>query len=379
MKIEVIGGGPAGLYFGILMKKRFPSSDISITERNGRNDTFGWGVVFSGKTMDGLKEFDEPSYDRILQSFVTWDNVDVVHNDEKISIYGNPFSGISRLVMLNILQDRAEELGINLVFHKEINDLDSCKDADIIIVADGVRSIIRQKYAEHFKPDLSSRTNKYIWFGTNQLFNGLTLTFRQNEHGIFAAHSYKFNSTTSTFVVECDEATWRNAGLDAMDETASRLYIENVFQNDLGGFPLLSNRSMWLNFLLVKNEHWVHENAVLMGDACHTAHFSIGSGTKLALEDSIALYKEFEKGADVKTALANYEKNRKPSVEEYQEAAQKSLLLFENLKDLIDLPPMELAYRMMTRSARVTHDKIKKRDPEFIAKYEAWKENAEGR
>lgn len=372
MRITIIGGGPAGLYFSILMKKRFPSSDITVTERNGRNDTFGWGVVFSGKTMDGLKEYDEPSYDRILNSFVTWDNVDVIHQDEKISIYGNPFSGISRLVMLNILQDRAEELGVRLVFHSEINELSS-KDADLIVICDGANSMIRKKYAEHFKPNVSSRSNKYIWYGTNKIFNGLTLTFRRNAHGIFAAHSYKFNPTTSTFVVECDENTWRNARLDKMDEPASREYIENVFAKDLDGNPLLSNRSTWLNFLLVKNEHWVYENAVLLGDACHTAHFSIGSGTKLALEDSIALFEVLCNEEDIKKALAQYEKQRKPVVEEYQEAAQKSLLLFENLKDIIDLPPMELAYRMMTRSARVTYDKIKKRDPEFGKRYDAFK------
>jgi anthraniloyl-CoA monooxygenase len=373
MNISVIGGGPAGLYFAILMKKYSPASSIVVYERNGRNDTFGWGVVFSGKTMEGLREQDEPSYTRILETFVTWDNVDVVHNDEKITIYGNSFSGISRLVMLNILQDRAEELGIVLRFNTEVADLESQKDTDLVIVADGANSFIRRKYADHFKPDISPRTNKYIWYGTHQLFEGLTLTFRSNEHGVFAAHSYKFSKDTSTFVVECDEETWRNAGLDKADEETSRIYIEKVFEKDLAGNPLLSNRSLWINFLLVKNEHWVYKNAVILGDACHTAHFSIGSGTKLALEDSIALFESLKKEPDIEKALALYEAIRKPGVEEYQEAAEKSLYLFEHLKDIIDLPPMEMAYRMMTRSARVTHEKLKKRDPRFIERYEDWK------
>jgi anthraniloyl-CoA monooxygenase len=373
MNISVIGGGPAGLYFAILMKKYSPDAEIVVYERNGRNDTFGWGVVFSGKTMEGLREQDEPSYARILQTFVTWDNVDVVHDNEKITIYGNSFSGISRLVMLNILQDRAEELGIVLRFNTEIADLESQQDADLVIVADGANSFIRRKYAAHFKPDISPRTNKYIWYGTHELFEGLTLAFRQNEHGVFAAHSYKFSKDTSTFVVECDEETWRNAGLDKADEDTSRIYVEKVFENDLSGNPLLSNRSLWINFLLVKNEHWIYKNAVILGDACHTAHFSIGSGTKLALEDSIALFECLKKEPDIDRALALYETTRKPGVEEYQEAAEKSLYLFEHLEDIIDLPPMEMAYRMMTRSARVTHEKLKQRDPEFVKRYDAWR------
>jgi anthraniloyl-CoA monooxygenase len=270
------------------------------------------------------------------------------------------------------LQDRCQELGVTLHFNSEVNDLALAEDndADLVVVADGVNSIIRRNYATHFKPNISTRTNKYIWYGTNQLFHGLTLTFRQNEHGIFAAHSYKFDKNTSTFVVECDEATWHNAGLNTMDEVASKAYIEKVFEKDLGGHPLLSNRSMWINFLLVKNEHWTFDNVVILGDACHTAHFSIGSGTKLALEDSIALFECFKQTTDVPTALANYERNRKPKADEYQEAAEHSLLMFENLKDIIHLSPMELAMKMMTRSKRVTPEKVRQRDPEFAKRYE---------
>lgn len=373
MKISIIGGGPAGLYFAILMKKQYPDSVIDIHERNGRHDTFGWGVVFSGKTMDGLKEYDEPSHKTISDNFETWDFVDVVHNDEHVNVKGNYFNGISRLVMLNILQDRCEELGVTIHFNSEVNDLAFAEDdgTDLVVVADGVNSIIRRNYETHFKPNISTRTNKYIWYGTNQLFGGLTLTFRQNEHGIFAAHSYKFDKNTSTFVVECDEATWNNAGLHEMEEAASKAYIEKVFEKDLGGHPLLSNRSMWINFWLVKNENWTFNNVVILGDACHTAHFSIGSGTKLALEDSIALFECFKETTDVSSALAKYEAIRKPVVEEYQDAAYQSLQMFENLRDIIDLSPLEMALKMMLRSKRVTAEKLRKRDPDFIARYEA--------
>lgn len=372
MKITIIGGGPAGLYFAILMKKQFPDFVIDVHERNGRHDTFGWGVVFSGKTMDGLKEYDERSHKTISDKFETWDFVDVVHQDEHVVVKGNYFNGVSRLVMLNILQDRCEELGVTLHFHSEVNDLALAEDSnnDLVVVADGVNSIIRRNYGTHFKPDISTRSNKYIWYGTNQLFHGLTLTFRENEHGIFAAHSYKFDKKTSTFVVECDERTWHNAGLNTMDEAASRAYIEKVFEKDLGGHPLLSNRSMWINFWLVKNQHWTFDNVVILGDACHTAHFSIGSGTKLALEDSIALYECFNETIDIPSALTQYEKIRKPVVEEYQEAAYQSLHMFENLKDIIQLEPLEMAMKMMTRSKRVTSEKVRQRDPEFAKRYD---------
>jgi anthraniloyl-CoA monooxygenase len=366
MKITVIGGGPAGLYFSILVKKSFPDADITVFERNGPNDTFGWGVVFSGRTLKELEENDLPSYQRILEQFETWDNVDVVHRDEKVTIRGNHFNGISRLTMLQILEARAEELGVSVTYHSEIQELRQFNDSDIILIADGVNSLFRRQYTEHFQPTISVRSNKYIWYGTTKLFHGLTLTFRENEHGIFAAHSYKFSKTHSTFVVECDEATWRSAGLDSMNEEQYTAYIEKVFAKDLEGHSLLSNRSVWINFQLIKCAHWVHENMVIVGDAAHTAHFSIGSGTKMALEDVIALADELKKEKHIPTALVNYEQNRRPVVEDLQAAAQQSLVLFENLGDVIDLSPLEMAYRMMTRSGKIDDERIKRRDPEFM-------------
>lgn len=371
MKINVIGGGPAGLYFAILMKRADPAHVITIWERNGPDDTFGWGVVFSGKTLANLRDADAESHADITRDFEAWDNVDVVHRDAKVSIHGNSFSGISRLRLLKILQRRCEQLDIQLNFRSEVKDLPAlAADCDLLIGADGVNSTAREKYQNQFQPTLSIRPNKYIWYGTDKLFHGLTLTFRENDAGVFAAHSYKFNSTTSTFIVECDPRTWSNAGFAEMKDEATRSYLEHVFANDLGGRPLLSNNSKWINFLLVRNSHWHHENVVMLGDALHTAHFSIGSGTKLALEDAIALRDCFAATENVGAALREFESSRKPVIENYQAAAHDSMTWFENARDYMQLDPLALAYSLMTRSGRVDLSELRKRDPVFIAAWE---------
>jgi anthraniloyl-CoA monooxygenase len=371
MKINIIGGGPAGMYFAILMKKANSGHEITVYERNGPDDTFGWGVVFSGKTLTNLHAADEESHAEVTRAFAAWDNVDVVHRQEKISIHGNSFSGIARLQLLKILQRRCEQLGVQLLFHSEVPDLDLLKaDRDLLVAADGVNSTARKQYSKHFLPTLDVRPNRYIWYGTNRLFHGLTLTFRENESGVFAAHSYKFNQSTSTFIIECDQETWDRAGFASLSDNETRNYLEQVFAPDLDARPLLSNNSKWINFLLVKNEHWSFENVVMIGDALHTAHFSIGSGTKLALEDSIALFESFGRNANVGDALKDFEKTRKPVIEEYQAAAFESMLWFENARDYVQLTPIELAHTLMTRSGRVSDDDLRRRDPEFIAKWE---------
>ena len=372
MKINIIGGGPAGMYFAILMKNADASHQITVYERNGPDDTFGWGVVFSGKTLANLRAADSESHVEITRAFEAWDNVDVVHRDSKISIHGNSFSGISRLQLLKILQRRCEDLGVELRFRTEVSDLESLRSAcDLLVAADGVNSTARKQYEERFKPSLDFRPNRYIWYGTHKLFHGLTLTFRENATGVFAAHSYKFNKTTSTFIIECDPATWEAAGFATMNDDATREYLEKVFEPDLEGQPLLSNNSKWINFLLVKNEQWFYENVVLLGDALHTAHFSIGSGTKLALEDAVALFQKFNAATSVQKALEEFELTRKPVIEEYQAAAHESMVWFETAKDYMRLSPLELAYTLMTRSGKVDHEALRRRDPEFVKAYEA--------
>ncbi len=388
MKIAVIGGGPAGLYFSLLVKKWNPDIHVDLFERNAPDDTFGWGVVFSDKTLSYLEAEDVPSWQGIIDRFERWENVDIIHRDEKITVRGNKFSGIARIEMLHVLQNRCKELGVSLHFRLPVTNFESMVRGggyDLIVGADGVASGVRAEFQEQFKPDLSTRSNKYIWFGTKHLFHGLTLTFRENRAGVFAAHSYRFDKHTSTFIVECDEETWAAAGFADMDDDSARRYLEQLFHLDLQGEPLLSNNSKWLNFTFVRNRQWwtstPRSHIVLLGDSLATVHFSIGSGTKLALEDSIALFhalknnplppKEWHRGrTGIREALIEFEAQRRPIVEEYQEAAVESLLFFENLKDYMHLDPLPFAYKLMTRSGKVDHENLRRRDPEFVERYE---------
>lgn len=370
MKIAIIGGGPAGMYFAILMKRANAAHDITIYERNGPDDTFGWGVVFSGKTLRNLQAADPESHAEITRDFAAWDNVDVVHRDAKVSIHGNSFSGIARLRLLKILQRRCEQLGVEIKFRTEVADVSArARESDLLLGADGVNSTVRNSFATEFHPDLSVRPNKYIWYGTNQLFHGLTLTFRESDAGVFAAHSYKFSPTTSTFIVECDADTWTRAGFPTMSDEQTLAYVERVFARDLAGNKLLSNNSKWINFVLVKNANWHTANVGLLGDALHTAHFSIGSGTKLAMEDAIALKQCFDQTPEPGKALPRFQELRKPVIEDYQAAAYESMIWFEQARDYLHLSPVELAYSLMKRSGRVGDEELGRRDPQFLAQY----------
>ena len=374
MKITIVGGGPAGLWFALLMKKRDKRLDITLHERNSADNTFGFGVVFSRKTTALLRQCDDELFRRAEGLEQTWEKVVIVHRDERIDIGGNHFAGVARITWNRLLQERCHELGVDLRFESNVPDPRVLqRECDLLVGADGVVSSVRDTWKEAFQPTVDPRTNRYIWLGTAQPFDGLTLTFRQAEEGLFMAHSYRFSRKQSTFIVECGETPWRAAGFDRCEERESLAKLERVFARDLGGHALIGNRSKWIQFLLVKNRRWVHENVVLLGDAAHTAHFSIGSGTKLAMEDSIALYASFGRFAGVGEALADFEATRKPVVDDYQETALSSTHWFERAHEKLHLEPLPFAADCMFRSGKIDLDNLRRRDPAFVARYEAWR------
>jgi anthraniloyl-CoA monooxygenase len=369
MRITILGGGPAGLYFALLMKRRHPSYDVTVIERDGPNDTFGWGIVFSDQTFEYLRESDEPSFDAITAACERWDNVDIVHRGERITVRGNKFSGIARITFLNVLQARCRDVGVTLQFHTPVTAMDGLPAADLLVGADGANSLIRHSHEETFRPTITFGRNRYVWLGTRKLFHGLTLTFVPHHTGLFAAHSYKFDHETSTFIVECSEETWRTADFEGMNEGETCAFLQDVFRDHLDGQPLLTkNFVKWRNFPLVRNERWYGEQIVLLGDALHTAHFSIGSGTKLALEDAIALANAFDTARDPDRALPLFEQARRPRVEQLQAAAMDSLRWFEDMDQYIHMDPLPFALECMTRSGRVDVEKLRQRDPAFVAR-----------
>lgn len=373
MKILTVGGGPGGLYASLLLKKLNPAHDITLVERNPAGATYGWGVVFSSLTLTGFREADYKTYKAITDQFVIWDPIDVRFRGELIRCGGHTFAGMSRRELLNILAERCAELGVNMRYQTELNDFSNLADYDLVIAVDGVNSLIRKTYADTFKPRLRLGKARYIWFGTHQVFDSFTFSIRENEHGLFQAHIYPFDGETCTFIVECDEATWQNTGLDPLNEAASIAYCEALFADDLGGHALLSNKSTWVNFTEVKNKTWRHENVVLLGDAAHTAHFSIGSGTKLAMEDAIALAQAFElHGGNVSAALKSYELERKPRVENIQSSAEESQSYFETLKRYKHMQPTQFAFHLLTRSGRLNYDNLRVRDSAFVDGVNRW-------
>ncbi|MDH4064090.1 MAG: FAD-dependent monooxygenase, partial [Acidobacteriota bacterium] len=381
MKLAVVGGGPAGLYFALLLKNARPEFDITVLERNRRDDTFGWGVVFSDQTLENFRGSDAPTFEQITASLAHWDDIDVHFRGRVITSSGHGFSGIGRKKLLQILQTRCEALGVRLQFQASARDETELSryglaDADVIVAADGVNSVWRARHAAQFGPDLDVRKAKYVWLGTTFPFDAFTFYFVENAHGVFQAHCYRFDADTSTFIVECDEASWRSAGFDRLDLAATVAACETLFAPWLHGHRLRSNAlptaPPWTSFVRVRNRRWFHDKVVLMGDAAHTAHFSIGSGTKLAMEDAVALARALAGPAPIAQAFQAYQDERMIEALRLQNAARNSMEWFENVKRYVGLEPEQFAYSLLTRSQRVSHENLRLRDSAYLSGVERW-------
>src|SRR5215470_7755049 len=369
MKVHVIGGGPAGLYFAILLKKAWPATRITVFERNRPDDTFGFGVVFSDETLAAFESYDRETYRAIVGHFAYWDDIEIHFRGTVHRIGGNGFCGCSRTTLLKILSRRAYGLGIDIRYQSEVSPTDpAIRDCDLLVAADGINSAVRGALAETFKPTTDLRPNYFSWMGSTRPFDAFTFFFRETEHGIFIAHCYQYQPGRSTWVMETDPETFARAGLGKLDEQASARFLETVFAEELQGHKLIINRSMWRNFPTIRCERWTAGNTVLIGDAKATAHFSIGSGTKLAMEDAIALFNAFKTtgGVDVPAALAHFESKRREEVEKTQHSADVSLVWFEHVKRFWHMDPTRFAFGLMTRSKAITYDNLALRAPEFV-------------
>jgi 2-polyprenyl-6-methoxyphenol hydroxylase-like FAD-dependent oxidoreductase len=374
MKIRILGAGPAGLYFAALMKRLDPSHDVAIFERNPRDATWGFGVVFSDRALEFLRADDEALYRYLTPHLETWPDITIAHNDTAIPVAGNGFASIGRLELLTLLYRYVEDLGVKLVFDAEITTLGQLGEADLVVGANGAFSWVREQNEGRFGTTTDWRPNKFIWYGSTRAFDSLTLTFRETELGVFCAHHYRYRPDRSTFLVEVEKSTWERAGFGAMSPDDTIRTCERVFARDLDGHRILSNHSQWRNFPAIWNERWSFDNVVLLGDALRTAHFSIGSGTRLAMEDSVALFKAFRDAGtkDVPAALALFQQTRKPPMKKIWDAANASLRWYEDMDRLVrTLSPVEFAYSYMTRTGRVDHAEVTRRDPKLAAAYEA--------
>lgn len=373
MKIRILGAGPAGMYFAALMKRHDPSHDIVIYERSPRDATWGFGVVFSDRALEFLKADDAQLHDYLVPHLENWPEITVVHNDTRIPIAGNGFASIGRLQLLNLLHAYVERLGVRIEFDTEVTCLKAMGPADLVVGANGAFSWLRAEHEAEFGTTVDWRSNRFIWYGTTKAFNSLTLTFRETPQGVFCAHHYRYAPDRSTFLVEVQDDTWRRAGFEHMSPEDTVAWCERVFAKDLEGHPIITNHSHWRQFPAVWNERWSFGNVVLLGDALRTAHFSIGSGTRLAMEDSVALFKGFrEFPGDVPAALRRFQETRLPPMKKIWDAANVSIRWYEDMDRLVrELSPVEFAYSYMTRTGRVSHEEMRRRDPQLAAAYEA--------
>jgi anthraniloyl-CoA monooxygenase len=369
MKVNILGGGPAGLYFAILMKKAWPQTRITVYERNKPDDTFGFGVVFSDQTLEAFESYDRETYRAIVGHFAYWDDIEIHFRGTTHRIGGNGFCGTSRSMLLKILGRRAHSLGIELKYGSEADPAKSTiRGADLVVAADGINSRTRELFKDAFKPTIELRPNHFAWMGSKRPMDAFNFFFRETPHGIFIAHCYQYQPGRSTWVLETDPETFKRSGLDKLDEEASARFLEGVFAEELDGHSLITNRSIWRNFPTIRCERWTADNVVLLGDAKATAHFSIGSGTKLAMEDAIALYEAFRStgGREVKTALKHFESQRRDEVEKTQHSADVSLVWFEHVNRFWNMDPTRFAFGLMTRSKAITYDNLALRAPEFV-------------
>lgn len=369
MRIAILGGGPAGLYFAILMQQAWPGHAITLYERNQADDTFGFGVVFSDQTLETFRAYDEPSYRAITAAFAYWQDIEVRFRGTTNRIGGNGFCGCARRTLLMVLQDRARALGVRMEFGTAVDV--GALEADLVVAADGINSATREAHAEHFRPTVDVRPNRFAWMGSTKPLDAFTFSFRETAHGIFIAHAYQYEPGRSTWVLETDPGTFERAGLATMTEGESAKFMEGVFAADMEGHGLITNRSVWRSFPMIRTASYVHGNTVLLGDAKATAHFSIGSGTKLAMEDAIALFNAFRAHATVPDALAAFDRGRRDEVERTQHAADVSLVWFEHLQRFAHMDPQQFAFGLMTRSRSITYDNLRLRAPDFVDRTDA--------
>src|SRR5712671_2157060 len=371
MKISIVGGGPGGLYFALLAKKQWPRWEIAVHERNRADDTFGFGVVFSDETLGTFRDYDGPSYESIRRSFAYWGDVDVVYKGRVLRCGGNGFCGCSRVTLLKLLQDRCRELGVKMRFQTEAS-VEDFPDSDLIVAADGINSPTREAYGEHFKPSVDLRPNKFVWLGSTRPLDAFKYFFKETEHGILLAHCYQYEKDASTWIIETNADTWERWGFDGMDEPQMLRALEHLFADELGGHRLIANRSAWRNFPNIRNTTWVMDKVVLVGDAKATAHFSIGSGTKLAMEDAIALFDALRSEKSIEQALNKYDTARREEVEKTQHAANVSLAWFEHMKRYWGMAPERFAFGVMSRSKQITWENLELRDPAFVRRVHRW-------
>ena len=373
MRIAVIGGGPGGLYFAYLWKKRHPEASIDLFEQNPAGATWGFGVVFSEQALEFLRTDDPDTVDAIAPRMESWKNITLYLRGESVTLDGVGFSSIGRLELLTILQQRLETVGVSPHYDTTIQSVDQLTGYDLIVAADGLNSLVRRSFETEFGASVSHSQNKFAWYGTTKRFETLSQTFVSTHLGTFNAHHYRYAPDMSTFLVECDDATWQAYGFADKTVEQSQAICEQVFADTLDGHKLISNKSVWRNFPWIWNERWSHGNRVLIGDALHSAHFSIGSGTRLAIEDAIALTKALEAEPDIAAALARYEAERKPIVKKLVTAARTSADWYEKFPDHMKLGPMDFAYSYITRSGRIDDARLRAMSPQFMARYEATK------